>query len=43
MISLRLILMIIGLLCLLLAAFNLSAQRVNVGWLALWLLALIVG
>ena len=45
MISLRLILMILGLFCLLMAAFNISAQRINVGWLglALWLLAVIVG
>jgi hypothetical protein len=45
MISLRLILMILGLFCLILAAFNISAPRVSVGWLglALWLLAVIVG
>jgi hypothetical protein len=44
MISLRLILMIIGLVCLLLAGLNVSAPRVNLGWLglALWLLAVMM-
>jgi len=44
MISLKLILMILALVCLLLTAFNVSAQRVQLGWLglALWLLAVIL-
>jgi len=44
MIGLRLLLMILGLVCLLLASFNVVAPRVSLGWLGLafWLAAVII-
>lgn len=44
MMSVKLIAMVLGFVCLLLAALNVSAPRVNLGWLglALWLLGVLL-